>query len=462
MPGFRALEEWTMDSCLCNLWERSAALLLAGSLLGAVAEADERLTLVEAMTRALSYYPSLQATAAQIEVAEEAVDEAEAARFPTVSVGASAFRYKEAMLVYPIHAFTPDLVPPFDPTLFQAVADVRYSLYDGGGRSARIEESRARRQNAEASLLEARQNLLSQLIQQYLSALAGARMLEAQDRSIQALEAELSRVKQLFDVGRAATVDVLRVEAAIAAARAERVRVASSLDLARRNLARLVGIEISATVSSNLVPVALADTSVPSREETLKSALESSPRVRLARDELAVAEAVYDGSRSRRLPSVNVDGRYINYAAASGDNSREWNVGVSLDYTVYNGGAVASGIARSQSAARSAAETLRWTELEVAGEVDRAFSAVEEAAARIESLRTAVARFEEVSRIEKLRLDTGVGTESDYVRAEADRLEAEAGLIEARYAEIAARAELARVAGSLSPEWVTENLRSEP
>ena len=269
-------------------------------------------------------------------------------------------------------------------------------------------------------------------------------------------------MKQVFDVGRAATVDVLRVEAAIAAARAERVRLASSLDLAQRNLARLVGAEASEARAANLVPVALAETSLPPREEILRNAVQSSPSARLARDELAIAEAALDGSRSRRLPSISLDGRYINYGSASGANSLEWNVGVSLAYTVFNGGAVSSAVARSQSAARSANERLRWIELEVAAEIDRALAAIEEADARIESLRTAVARFDEVSRIEKLRLETGAGTETDYVRAEADRLAAEAGLIEARYGEIAARAELARIAGGLSPEWVTEHLRSEP
>jgi len=439
-----------------------AAVVFVGVLAAAAVEAEDRLTLVEAVNRALSFYPSLQASAAQVEVAERAVDEAEAARFPTVSIGASATRYQEPTLVHPIHAFTPDLIPPFDQNLFQALADLRYSLFDGGGRSARIEESRARRQSAESSLLEARQQLLSQLIQQYLAVLSRARTLEAQDRSLQALESELSRVKQVFEVGRAATVDVLRVEASIAAARAERVRLASALDLAQRNLARLIGVEASETRAPNLVPVALAGASLPPREEVLGSALQSSPRARRARDELVVAEAALDGSRSRRLPSVSVDGRYINYGSASGANSLEWNVGVSLAYTVFNGGAISSAVARSQSAARSATERLRLTELEVAGEVDRGLSLMEEAQARIESLKTAVARFDEVSRIEKLRLETGVGTETDYVRAEADRLAAEAGLIEARYAEIAACAELARVAGSLSPEWMTEHLRSQP
>ncbi len=441
---------------------KCAAMALGGMLLAAAVEGEERLTLEEAAHRALAYYPSLQASLAQVEAADAALDEAESARFPTVSVSASLAQYQEPALVHPIHAFTPDLIPPFDETLFQAFAAVHYPLYDGGGRSSRIEESRARRGSAEASLLEARQRLLSQLIRQYLSVLSGARTLEAQDRSLQALEAELSRVKQVFEVGRAATVDVLRVEASIAAARAERVRLASSLALSQRNLARLLGFEGSEARASNLVPVALADATLPPREEVLESALQSSPSARVARDELAVAEATVDGSKSRQLPSISVDGRYINYGSASGANSLEWNIGVSVAYTVFNGGAVSNEVARSSLAARSAAENLRWAELEVAGEVDRSLSAVEEAEARIGSLATAVARFDEVSRIEKLRLETGVGTEVDYVRAEADRLAAEAGLIEARYAEIAARAELARVAGSLSPEWIAQNLRSEP
>ncbi len=440
----------------------AAAVVLAGVLAGTVVEASERLTLADAMTRAVSYHPGLSASSAQVEATEAGVDEAEAARFPTLAVGASATRYQEPMIVHPIHAFTPNFLPPFDEDLFQLLAELRYPLFDGGGRTARIDESRARRESADSSLQEMRQELLSQLIEQYLSVLSRARRREAQDRSLQALEAELSRVNQLFEVGRAATLDVLRVEASIAAAKAERVRIASSLDLAQRNLARLVGANPSETQPSNLVPVVLTGAPLPPREEILGSALESGPRARLARDELAVAEAAASGSRSRRLPSVSVDGRYINYGSASGANSLEWNVGVSLAYTVFNGGATGDAVARSQSAARSAAFTLKWTELEIEAEVDRAFSAVEEAQARSESLETALGRFEEVRRIEKLRLETGVGTEADYVRAEADRLAAEAGLIEARYAEIAARAELARIKGVLGPSWVAENLRSEP
>lgn len=435
---------------------------LVGLLIGATTAADDRLTLGDAAARALSYYPSVQASLAQVEAADSAIEEAEGARFPTLSVGASTTHFQDPMIVFPIHAFNIDLLPPFDRNLWTAQADLRYLLFDGGSRSARIEESRARRESALSSLLEARQQLLSRLVQQYLSVLSIARTLDAQDRSLQALAAELSRVQQVFDVGRAARVDVLRVEASIAAARAERVRLASSLGLGERNLARLSGVDVSEARASNLVPVTLDDDPLPCREEILRGALESSPKTRQAREELAAAEATAGGSRGQNLPSIHLDGRTINYGSFSGENSFEWNVGVSVAYSLFNGGAVSSVVARNVSAARSAAERLRWMELEVAGEVDGGLAAVEEAGARVESLATAVARFDEVSRIEKLRLETGVGTETDYVRAEADRLAAEADMIEARYAEIAARAELARVEGSLSPDWIEQNLRNEP
>jgi outer membrane protein len=210
------------------------------------------------------------------------------------------------------------------------------------------------------------------------------------------------------------------------------------------------------------VPLSLTGGALPPREELLKAALESNSSVQRARDEVSVAEAGLGESESRRLPTVNLDGRYINYGSASGANSLEWNVGLSVSYPIFTGGSVGRSIARSQAAERSAVERVKWTEAEVSGQLDRSLSAVEEAIARSEALQVAVSRFEEVTRIEKLRLDTGTGTELDYIRAEADLRAARASLIESRYGEIAARSELARMTGSLSAEWVSTHVRSEP
>jgi outer membrane protein TolC len=68
----------------------------------------------------------------------------------------------------------------------------------------------------------------------------------------------------------------------------------------------------------------------------------------------------------------------------------------------------------------------------------------------------------EVARIEKLSLDVGSGTQTDYLSAEADLLAARANLVNARYREIVTRVDLARITGQLSLEWLAQNLESRP
>jgi outer membrane protein TolC len=91
---------------------------------------------------------------------------------------------------------------------------------------------------------------------------------------------------------------------------------------------------------------------------------------------------------------------------------------------------------------------MRQIELQVEEAIDRALSGIREARARVESLVIAVARAEEVARIEQLLLETGSGTQTDFLSAEADLLAIRADLVDARHAEIAARVDLARVTGN--------------
>ena len=87
--------------------------------------------------------------------------------------------------------------------------------------------------------------------------------------------------------------------------------------------------------------------------------------------------------------------------------------------------------------------------------MDGALATVTAARATVEALVTAVAQSEEVERIRLLSVQVGSGTETDYLDAEATLLSNRAALVQARHAEIAARIELARVTGVLTPEWLT-------
>lgn len=438
--------------------------LAAGELAGPSAAAAAPLTLLDAAQRALESHPQVGASAAARDEARAAIGEAQAAWWPLLRVSGTATRYEEPMATLPIHGFSGFALgsfPPFDRTLYQGVASLSYALFDGNARVGRVRQARGRAGAAEAALDAAEQGVLSRVVASYLAVEGTGQVLEAHDRHLEALLAERTRVGQLLDAGRAAPLEALRVEAELANAEADRVRFAFALEQAEFDLARLVGLPADAVDPARLEPIACADTTLAPREPLLAQAFAGSPALRQAREQRFAADAGRRVARGACWPELKAVGNYIDYADASGHESREWNAGLQLSMNLFTGGAIRGGVARADAASRGATELVRLAELQVGQDLDRARAAVAESHARVRSLEKAAARLAEVARIERLTLQTGSGTQTDYLRAEADLLTARANRVEARHREIAARVELARVTGVLDVAWLARNLGAQ-
>jgi outer membrane protein TolC len=243
------------------------------------------------------------------------------------------------------------------------------------------------------------------------------------------------------------------VQAAQAAAEADRAAVESERERAGRDLARLLGEGPAAPAPAALAPVTLAEPQPPTRDALLDRALATSPEVERTRRDLAAAEAVVKGARAARAPALRAEGNVLGYGAGNGDSTAEWNAGVRVALPIWDRHLDAK-IAIAEAGRESAAAGVSLAENQVAGAIDRAWSELVSARARAESLGEAEARYAEVERVEALRLSTGVGVEADYLRAEADLLAARASAIDARNRVAAARAELARASGELSQDWI--------
>jgi outer membrane protein TolC len=444
-------------------------VLACGVLLvpDATAEAQEpsqrsRLPLETAVSRALAHYPTIGAAAAVEAEARATLGEAQAARLPEVHVRGSATHYQKPMLVSPIHAFQPGLTPPFDETLLQSAVTGTYTLFDGGARTARIDQVRSQVDASAAASRSTRDVVIAQVVATYSRVLGRSRTLDAHDRRIAALEAERDRVEQLRSVGRAADLEVLRVAAALETARAERVEIAEGLDTAERDLARLVGATLDETRAGRLDPIGLADPRLPDRDALIERAMRASPILESARHRLAATDAAIRTAESGKWPQLQAVGSYLGFGSAAGHFTSEWNAGVQVVFPLFNGGATGQRTARARAAREGAAEAVRTLELQIGGEVDRALSALREATARVASIESAIRQFTEVARIEQLRLDTGTGMQTDYLTAEADVLAARATLADLQYAEVVARVELARATGLLDPATLPQLLTVKP
>ena len=426
-----------------------------GTTVGPRTAADTVLTLSEVVDSALATHPTLAGAEARRRSAEAAAAETRASWLPTVSAMAVATRYEEPMVVAPLHGFSFQSPPAFDETLYQAHATAEYTLFDGGARAARTRAASARAAALESAAVVAREEVLVEATTAYLSALTARDVLRARDRWVAALSEERDRSRLLFREGRAPRLTVLRTEAALSRARAEREAAAEGLELALRRLSRVSGVDADRVLGSELVEVAVRDTVLPARETLVERALgPGSPAVAQASGRVAASEGQAAAARSSFLPRLSLSGRYSAYGAAAVEPTGEWQAGVQVSYPLFTGGARGAGVERAEAETEAARAERRRVEQQLADAVDAALSAYRTARARTRALEAAVAQSVEVARIEALALESGAGVQTDYLRAEAELAGTRSALAQARHAAVEARLRLARATGDLSVSWL--------
>ncbi len=430
--------------------------------------AADTLTVPEAVSRALGYRPEVAGARAERRRAASGLEEARAALRPSVEASARALHHDEPVPVTPFHGFGTGGFPEFETTLLQGTLRLDWLLWDGGRRAARIEGAGAEAEAAVDELDDAAQQIVGETVETYLRVLTLGTTLRSADARIEAFEAERHRVGQLLEVGRAPAVEMRRAEAALAAARADRVRLRSGLETAEGDLARLMGTERSAARFSRLRAVAPGGTAssagatdVPDREALARS-LDESPRLAAARRRLAAAEAAVRVAEGADRPTLAAFSDLQQLGSTGGTFEGEWSAGLRVRVPILRGGALEEREVQARAGRDAVGERLRRTRLELEAELDATLAALHEARARQRALTEAERQLVEVVRIEKLRLETGVGLQADYLDAEASLLDARTGLAEARHAEVAARVRLARLTGALDLGWVERELAGAP
>lgn len=427
------------------------------------AQDTARLTLAEALRGALERYPTIAAARASREQAAAALGEARAGNFPRIALDAQLTRYQLPSLVYPLHSFTLTSPPVFDRTVGQGSASLSWTLWDFGARAGRIRAAGAAEGAAGAAVDATEAALLARAAQAYLRVLTLRGVLGAQDQQLAALEAEADRVHQLLAAGRAARVEVLRIEATVTRARADREGTVADLEVAERDLSQLANVPVERARAARLTPLHLRDSSaVPERADLLQRAEAANPDLVQARQSARAGRAQLDAVRATRFPELKLLGTWVDRTSSAPRFKSEWQAGVALSYPLFTGGQRASQIRRADADYRARTEQVRQAQFALEQSVDRALGALRQAHARVAALATAADQFDEVVRIRRLTLQTGTGTQTDYLDAETDLLRARASLVEARHTEIAARVELARVAGELTPAWLASAVATTP
>lgn len=415
------------------------------------------LTLPEAIESALATHPTVAAATSRVAAAAGAGDAARATRLPGASLEATLTRFQEPMVVAPFHSLDFTNPPVFDRTLVQGRVALAYTLFDGGERSARIRGADAGYEASSHGLTATQMTVVEETVAAYVTALSAQAVLSAATAQVDALTEEAGRAQQRFDAGTAAELEILRAQATLQEALAQRASAEARVGLALRGLARQMGSD-----PGSVAQAGMRDVTVAPRETAQPSNVSRSPIVLQADRAALAAEARVSEERAGRLPTVQAGAGLLDFGSLDDRHVLEWQAGVQVSWPLFTGGARSASVRRAEAELAAARNDLDAARLRVSQAIDAAETAVVEADARAQALEVAMTQWEEVARIEALALEAGSGVQADLLRAEAGLFQARAGYAQARYDAVLSRARLARAGGTLDLDWIDESLETSP
>ena len=407
----------------------STLVLLATTL---DAQTPIRLTLDEALMRGLQASHRLAELDARRVAADAVGDARAAADRPIVSLQGGYTRTNHV---------TPFVVPgalgglrilyPDVPDNLRSRIDLQWPIYSGGRTDALERAARSEASALEQDRLTAQADLRLEITRAFWSIVTARAAVQVLEDSVASVEAHLTDVRNRMKVGLVPPNDVLSTEAQRSREQVLLIEARNLLENSTTDLRRLIDAPLDAPIeidAATLAPLPLSASAAASLVEQARvdrserRALDN--RIQAAR-ELEVAAA------AGRLPSVAVAGGY-DYARP---NPRifprvdewwpSWDLGVSVNWSVWDGGRVKAQVAEAVANRRASEERLLEFDTTLAADVRQRRLDLESALAAIPAAEDGVRSATEARRVVGERFTAGVATNTELLDAQLALLQAE-------------------------------------
>jgi len=423
-------------------------LLLPMALAGGMqAMAEEPLTLWEAMRRAAEANPAVRSR--QVEVARQTLEQdiARGQHYPKLELYGGVTHYGYPSFVTPIRQA--GVFPPMDKDISNLGVTITLPVYSGGKLAAGETLAAQHREAALQALRSSGQDLLFNVVASYARALHFKHLGRTLDSRMAALEREERDIGLRIEHGRAARLELIRLQTQLSQARHDGVVIAQGEKDALSLLASLMGESRPVTVLADLGGT--APVLPESAEEALGRALRQRPDLLELQAMGKAAEAKTDIARGDRLPQLNLVARAQKSAGSDSTVYNDWQAGLQLSIPLFDGSVRRRRVAQARLEERQVQLMQEDARNRLATEVQQASGTLSEAQARLAAATQGELEAGEVLRIETLRYDGGESTITDLLLAESARWGAVATRLQAEYDIAVSQARLLRAIGELAP-----------
>lgn len=480
------------------VWVVAGALAGAGSAWGQagpsrVVEREDtiRLTLEEAVARAVAGSQEVRLARAGVDAAEAQVTAARAAALPQISANlsytrtfASPFDVGARLVLPDSLRFSPDPTRPLEErvkyledrapvaglsgmsTLFgnlpfgrrnTYVAGVTGTqlLYAGGRIGAALRIAADYEDAARYDLAEQVAETEFQVRSAYVQALLARQLEQIAGAAFEQAEAFLERERLRRRTGEASDLDVLRAEVAAENLRPQLVQARKASELAQLNLKRLLDLPLTRplVLATELAAPDSAGLAAPP-PDVARARLARRAALEAARRQVSIREQQVQIARSAFLPTVSLQmsyGRQLYPERAfdlSGVEPRtDWTATISLQLPLFQGFKRTAEIELARAELEAAKLRLAQLEEQVALQYQQALGDRERAAAEIAARRRTVFQAERVYDLTRMRYERGLATQLEVSEARLALLQARTHLAQALADFAIADAALVRALG---------------
>ena len=299
------------------------------------------------------------------------------------------------------------------------------TVFDFGRTQLAIEAAKETVLATREALISVEQQVLLAAVSAFVNVRLQQEIVALRENNVRVIGEQLRAAQDRFDVGEVTRTDVAQAEARLAEARANLVVAQGDLAIARENYRAATG---------NYPGVLSAPPAPPRTAATLDAArsvaLRTQPAIRQAQREVKAAELTVARARANLNPTLSAKAN----VSVDQDGLQENGFGLSLNQTIYSGGALSSALRQSIANREARFAALKQRGVEVAESVGTVWSNLDVADASILATEQQIAAAQIA--FDGVREEASLGA-----RTTLDVLDAEQDLLDARAARLSAEAQ---------------------
>jgi adhesin transport system outer membrane protein len=420
------------------LFSRVAILFLSASL-GSSVEAE---TLAQAISRAVQYFPEIQAAQARREASSAQTGQARSEYFPSINITAGEGRETSR------NVSTRTLGN--DPTLTRQEAELSLTqlLFDGGATGGQVRRYSARTESAAFAIVDTSVTVGLRAGQTFIEVRRLREQLAIARENLATHEKTLDDVNVLADSGRGRRADVIQAEARRSLAASALEQLTGQLNQTEDAYKYLIGRPPGVLDEPSELGPAL-----PRRlEEAVDAAVRAHPAVRSAEKELDAAQFDRESARARlAAPRITIEAgasRNRDLDGIVGPNSDNY-VMLRLRYNLFRGFGDSERVREAEARFDEAFANVRRVRNEVERDVRQSWDALASDRARLPQLARYARASADVAEAYRLQFQLGQRSLLDVLNSENERFIAMSGYIGGRAAVTTGEVRLLAVMGRL-------------